>query len=396
MNKALKRLLILPALLAAGFTLDATAKDYLLAVTRPNKLYLIDAAARKVEKVFDIPGDGIPATVAVPADGKVAYILTNRWESISGINLQTGQEVFRADMSTSGDDQEKQAAQPGRKGKAADDDEEEDDAAAAGDEERRVKSMFAMNVSRDGKELYVHQIPVRLKLDEYQVQDTQIAVYDTAAGRNAQPKRVFPAPRRIAILLPGQDRKRLYALGWDLYAINAETGTIDKTWGVLNWQRPNYGEPDVLDFWLMYEQANVFSTPYFVPRTDVPPTDPAAMKTGLLTFDLKNENFQMRDFENTSVVIFSSVINPVRPSEAFGVYTQLTKVDMDKQAVVGRVDLDHTYYAINISSDGKEVYVGGAMNDIGVYDAATLKRIGEIKLPGGADQSVAGIRVVQR
>jgi hypothetical protein len=104
----------------------------------------------------------------------------------------------------------------------------------------------------------------------------------------------------------------------------------------------------------------------------------------------------MRDFENTSVVIFSSVINPVRPSEAFGVYTQLTKVDLDKQAVVGRVDLDHTYYAINISSDGKEVYVGGAMNDIGVYDAATLKRIGEIKLPGGADQSVAGIRVVQR
>lgn len=381
---------ILRALLATalglGCALEATAKDYLLAVTRPNKLYLIDAAARKVERVYDIPGDGVPATVAVPADGKVAYILTNRWESVSGIDLKTGKEVFRADMSEIREDA----------GAGQDKAQEKDAAGGSREVERRVKSMFAMNVSRDGKELYVHQLPVSLKLDEYEVQDTKIAVYDTAAGLNAKPKRLLPAPRRITILLPGMDRKRIYALGWDLYAINAETGKIEQTWGVQNWKRPGYGEPDILDFWLLYEQSNVFSTPYFVNRTDVKPDDPAFMKTGMLTFDLSNENFQMRDFENTSVVIFSSAVNPVRRNEIYGVYTQLTKVDMDKQEMVKRVDLDHTYYAINVSSDGKEVYLGGTLDDIAVYDTATLEPIGKIKLPGGADQSVAGIRVVQR
>ncbi len=384
MTTTLLRALLLLTL-GLGGSLEAVAKDYLLAVTRPNKLYLIDAAARKVERVYDIPGDGVPATVAVPADGKIAYVLTNRWESISGIDLKTGKEVFRADMSERQDD-----AGAGAKAKTA------ADTAGSQEVERRVKSMFAMNVSRDGKELYVHQLPVNLKLDEYEVLDTQIAVYDTGAGLNAKPKRVLPAPRRITLLFPGMERKRLYAMGWDLYAINTETGKIEQTWGVQNWQRPNYAAPDILDFWLLYEQSNIFSTPYFVARTDVKPDDPAALKTGLLTFDLGNENFQMRDFENTAVVIFSSVVNPLRHNEVYGVYTQLTKVDLDKPEVVKRVDLDHTYYAINVSSDGKEVYLGGALDNIAVYDTATLQRIGNIKLPGGADQSVAGIRVVQR
>ncbi len=361
---SLKRLVVGLTLLAGfGINVESVAKDYLLAVTRPNKLYLVDTKERKIDKVYDIPGDGVPSTVAVPADGKVAYISTNRWESVSGIDLETGQEVFRANLS---------------------------------DGDLRVKSMFAMNVSRDGKELYVHESPVRLKLDEYEVQDTRIAVYDTSAGLNAKPKRTFAAPRRIALLFPGMEHNRLYGFGWDLYAFNTETGAIDKTFPVLNWQRPNYAQPDILDVWLQYEQANVLSTPYFVTRTDLKPDDPAAFKTGLLTFDLANENFQMHDFEDTSVVIFSSVINPVKPNEAYLVYTTLSKVDLDQHKVVKRVDLAHTYYAVNISSDGKEVYLGGAMDDIAVYDTANLEKLGTIKLPGGADQSVAGVRMVHR
>jgi quinohemoprotein amine dehydrogenase beta subunit len=345
----------LSAIVLAGLSgaVQAQAKDYVLAVTRPNQLHVIDAAARKVEASYTIPGNGIPSTIAVPDDGKVAYITTDRWESISGIDLATGKEVFRADMT-------------------------------AGNE--RVKSVFAMNVSRDGKEVYVHQSPVQLKLDEYGVQDTRIAVYDTGAGLDAKPVRMFPAPRRIVLLLAGTERPRLYALGWDMYAFNTESGAIEKTYPIRNWQRPNYAEPDVFDVWLQYETSNIFSTPYYAVRTDVAPGDPAAYKTGLLTFDFASEKFEMQDFENTSVVIFSSVINPAKPSE----------VDLDKDEVIGRTDLDHTYYAINISRDGKEVYLGGAMDEIAIYDTATLKRIGEIKLPGGGDQSVAGLRVVSR
>ncbi|MCP5420584.1 MAG: quinohemoprotein amine dehydrogenase subunit beta [Gammaproteobacteria bacterium] len=344
-------------------SLPAQAKEYLVAVTRPNQVHLIDAAARKVEHSYTIPGNGIPSAVAVPDDGKVAYICTNRWESISGIDLATGKEVFRANMSSGTE---------------------------------RVKSVFAMNVSRDGKQLYVHQSPVQLSLDEYQVEDTRIAVYDTSAGLDAKPARTFPAPRRIALLLPGMKSDRLYALGWDLYAINTSSGAIEKTYPIRDWKRPNYSEPDILSVWLQYEQPNIFSTPYYAVRTDISPDDPSAYKTGLLTFDLAKGTFDMEDFEDTSVVIFSSVVSPTHPNEVYMVYTQLTKMDREQHKVIKRIDLDHTYYAINISRDGKEVYLGGALGNIAVYDTATLERIGNIELPDAANQSVAGVRVVQR
>jgi hypothetical protein len=36
------------------------------------------------------------------------------------------------------------------------------------------------------------------------------------------------------------------------------------------------------------------------------------------------------------------------------------------------------------------------MNDISVYDSETLEKIGRIEMPGGADQALASMRVIQR
>jgi len=82
-------------------------------------------------------------------DGKIAYVLTNRFESFVGIDLDSGKQVFRANFSTP---------------------------------QRRVKGFFATAVSADGRELYVHQAPVVLGRSEYKVEDTSIAVFDTADG----------------------------------------------------------------------------------------------------------------------------------------------------------------------------------------------------------------------
>ena len=155
----------------------------------------------------------------------------------------------------------------------------------------------------------------------------------------------------------------------------------------------------MLDVWPQWESAGIFSTPYYTVRTDKAPDDPEAYVTGLLTLDLATDKFEMAKFENTSVVIFSSVINPTNRNEAFAVYTTLSKIDMSKpeaERMVKRIDLDHTYYDVNISSDGKEVYVGGTMNDIAVYASDTLERIGTIEMPKGADQALASLRIIQR
>jgi quinohemoprotein amine dehydrogenase beta subunit len=356
----LKHALALPLFAAS---LAGAATDYLLAVTRPNTLHVVDVLARKVARSFTIPGDGVPSGIALAEDSKIAYILTNRFESVVGIDLDSGKQIFRADMS-------------------------------GGD--LRVKSLMGMTVSRDGKKLYVHQIPTRLKRGEFESLDTRIAVYNTADGVGAKPVKIFPVPRRISLLAPGASSERVVGLGWDVYVFDAERGTIDKTFPLRNWQRPGIGEPDILDMWNQYEQAGVLSTPYYVARTDVSPTASDAFKVGIMNFDLAREQMEFADVDNAETAIFSSVVNPVNRNEVFTVMNQIFRVDMAAKKFTQRLNLEQTYYAINISSDGRELYLGGALNSIGVYEAATLKKLAEIPLPGGADQSVGSIRMVRR
>lgn len=342
---------------------SALAGDYLLTVTRPNSLHMFDLAARKLVRTYPLPGDGLPSTISVPADGKVAYVLTNHNESVVGIDLDSGQQVFRADMSTS---------------------------------DERVKSMQGMTVTRDGSKLYVYQIPTRMKRNEFVSLDTRIAVYNTADGIGAKPVKTFPAPRRISVLAPTANSDRVVGLGWDIYVFDAKAGKIDKTHPLRNWKREGIGEPDILNLWNLYGQAQVLSSPYYVAKTDVDPASPEAFKVGMLTFDLKTETLSYAEIANAETGIFSSVVNPMKHTEIFAVMNQLFRADLVKKEFVQHVNLDRTYYAINISSDGKEVYVGGATDKVVVYDTATLTKQAEIVMPEGADQSLASMLVIQR
>ena len=352
----------------AAFILMLTASsampaDYLLTGTHPNSLHLIDLGARKLAQTYVVPGDGPPEAIAVPADGKIAYVLTNHGESIVGMNLDSGQQVFGADMSTP---------------------------------HERVKSMFGATVSLDGSTLYVYQIPTRMKRNEYESLDTRIAVYNTGDGIGAKPVKTFPAPRGIGMLAPGSGRDRVVALGWDIYVFDAKAGKLVETYPLRHWKREGVGSPDVLSFWHQYEQARVLSSPYYVAKTDVDPKSPEAFKVGILNFDLDAEKLSYAELGNADTAIFSAVTNPVKRSEVFTVMNQLIRADMTEKKLTQRVELGETYYAINISTDGKEVYLGGAGNKLAIYDTATLTNQAEILMPGAADQSVSSMRIIHR
>lgn len=354
---------IVAAIGLTGCDNQSGQKEYLVTANKPNNIHVIDTTTQQVVKSISIQGDGAPGTLALSPGGDIAYLITNRMESIVGVNLDTGEEVFRADASY---------------------------------DNVRVKHMFAMTLSRDGSEIFSFQSPVRILPGEFQVMDTQIAVYKTDGGVDAKPVRVFPAPRQIALLAPSTDGKIIYGLGPSVFGFDAQSGDIVSTHPLREWGRPNYGVPDILAAWPHYEASDVLTTPYFVPRTDKSPDDPEAFKTGLVALDLKTGEVTTEDFENTSVLIFSTVQNPVRKNEAYGVYTQLTKIDRDADVVSKRIDMDHTYYAINVSHDGNTIYMGGTMDDVVAHDATTLDRIWHVKLPGGGDQGLASLRVFKR
>ena len=189
---------IVVALAGLGYSGVASAKDMMVTAIHPNNLILIDLAARKVVRNYEIPGRGYAQTINVSPDGKVAYILTGGWGIISGINLDSGKEVFRADMS-----------KPVELGKL-----------------QRVK-VVSFVVSRDGKELFAFQSPMEILPGEFKVVETRIAVYKTTAGTEATPVRTFPAPRRISIMATSVDGKTIYGVGWDIYGFDAKTGKTE-------------------------------------------------------------------------------------------------------------------------------------------------------------------------
>lgn len=354
--------------LAAIFLLSQQAQaemtEYLITGTKPGYIHILDMKKQEVVRSLKIPNAGRTVFSLAPSpDGKIIYVLTNRMKSLVGLDSDTGKQVFRADF-------------------------------VEGDIRRQA--FYAFDISRDGKELYVYQLSTKIKLSEYEQLPTRIAVYDTSSGLEAKPIRTFAAPRRVHMLMKSKDDKWLYAAGFDIYKMNPQTGEIVETLPLRNWTLKNRSLPDVLDFWPLWDQTDIFSTPVYSVQTDKAADDPEAYKTGLLTLDLDTGKYEIKDFENTAVLIFSTVISP-NGKYAFGTYTQLTKIDLATSSLAARVDQDHTYYAVNISSDGAQVYVGGAACDVATYDPDSLKKIGQIFLPKGCgDQSTASLRMMKR
>jgi quinohemoprotein amine dehydrogenase beta subunit len=354
---------LLTLLAGCNRTPASGSSDLILTGAKPDRLFVIDAGTRTVRSDFHIPDANDSTGAIVPSpDGKIAYVLVNRMESIAGIDLATGKQVFRADLSSAGE---------------------------------RVKCVFAFDVTPDGRELIVYELPTKLGIDEYVVEEPRFAVFDTGAGLKAQPVRQFPAPRRIHLLLMKKDGASFYAFGFELFEYAVADGKLIAQRGIRNWERPGHSTPDLLAVWPVSEPTGVFSSPIYssVSAPGAPPE--GVPTTSLMTLDLKTGQLDYRDFETTAALIFSSVLSPARP-EAFGVYAQLTKIDTAHGALAKRVDLDHTFYAVNISTDGQEVYLGGAMCDVAFYDAATLDKKATLRLPGCPDQVLSSLRVVHR
>jgi len=309
-----------------------------------------------------IPGPGVgPNSIEPSPDGRIAYLVTNHYKDISGIDLATGEEVFRARMSHAGD-------------------------------ERTIN--LGLTISPDGTRIYSYEIPTRLHVDRYEVLPTRISVYPTDGGLDAEPIKVFnDVPRRIHLLMASPDGENIYALGWDLYTLNAETGEIVNTFGLRNWDLENVTPPDILNFWPMPETSGMFSTFALYMRTDLPEDDPEAFVMGLLTLDLETGEAAIDAIDIEPEVYFTITLGPDR-KHAYAGYLGLAKIDMETKAAVKRVDLDHSYYQVNVSKDGSEVYVGGTLCDIAIYATADLERTGTVELPDCPDMAASALRVV--
>jgi len=374
MNRALKSAAMI-ALGCAVMALPAgvaTAKEFIIAVNKPNNLHVIDADARQVVNSCILPGRGSPIATAVSPDGALAYVLTNGWGEVVGVNIDTCEVTFHAVLSQGN---------------------------------VRARSIAGVSLSRDGTEVLVQVTEVELLADRYRIRPMhRMLVFKADAGLNALPYRSVDMPRGHTIMAPSQDGETVWTFGHEIRQIDINSGEIKQEILLNSWEdeRPTYGDPDGLSFWPLYDNLDVMIFPYFAPifasqqARDAGDWDQLAdFVLGTTKVDLRTNEWTKTDIASMDVLIFSMTHLPSNPDIMFGVYTQLSKYDAAKGELIGRIDLDHTYYSVAMSKDEDELYIGSTFNDVAIHSTDTLEQLGKIELPGG-DQAAAGIRVIHR
>ena len=336
--------------------------DYLLTVSRPGAtLNIVDVTSDTLVRQCDLgvgPGSG---TLVPSPDGKIAYVLANHFSDVYGVELDTCEVVFSTQQSADG---------------------------------VRVKSMASVALSPDGKRLYTHQNRVRLHRDHYELLDTVIAEFDTAGGVNTRATRTFPAPRQITILDRLESGELLLG-GQDVYLMDHETGDYSVLMKSLNPEDPDFGPRDVLTVWPLSSINNEFIRLYSTVRwTDEPgDMDAAEFVWGYESVDLKTGEAASTIFGPLEVALFSGARRPGHPNEMYGVLNFLKAYDISTQTELRSIPVEHSYYTLNFTRDGKKLYLLGADADIGVFDPESLEQLAVIPLPG--DGSLANSAVIQ-
>lgn len=327
-------------------------REYLAVTNYPNQLQIIDAVSDTLYKTCQLPDDFGPGLVQISPDGARAYILNNHYQDIYGIELDSCQSVFHASLQQAADE--------------------------------RVRAMFSLAVSPDGKTLYSIINRTKRGPDHYELLTPKLLVFDSKAGMGAKPVRSFDAPRQTTLIQVGDDGS-LYVLGTDVYKVDPAVGRFDVVLPLRHWNRPGHGAPDVLYPWPQQRPQRTFSFLYTMPRfkDEKQDMETAEFVYGVADVDLKTGKATRTDFADFTEVFFTGAISPKNPNHIFTVLNHLAKYDIREKKQIGLTNLNHTYYVVSINSDGSKLYLAGALGDVAIFDADSLKLLKTIKLPGG-------------
>lgn len=352
------------ALLACAFAVTAPAlaanelralkpgDEYLTVVNYPNNLNVVDLQSNTVYKTCELPGAFGPGLVKVSPDKRSVYILNDRFGAIHGIELDTCELIFSAQFNQN--------------------------------KNERVKSIFSFTLSADGKEAYAVVNPTRINRDHYRVGEPRFLVYDTSAGLNAKPVRSFPAPRQSNIMMSADDGS-VYLAGINLFKVDVHSGEMTVALPIRDWERPTHAPLDLLYFWPVQTPQKDFTILYTTAeyKDDQQDLDTAEFQYGFFNINLASGETEVREFAPLVEVYFTGLRSPKDRNIIYGLLHRLTKYDIAEQKLLKAVEPDHTYYTLLGNRDGSRLYLTGTLNDIGVYDADTLDKLGNIELPGG-------------
>lgn len=337
--------LLLVAPLAYGQS--APSGDVFMIGAHPHELVVIDSSRDEI--AAQIPTRGRAPKEVVPApDGVHVFVTSEVRQQIEVINWKTHKVEDVIDL-----------AAPGTR-----------------------LNIFGVAVSRKGDRLFLHVKQTRLLPDEYQVLPPEIWWVDL---RTHQKHTILTAPEGVVCLLAPADENRLIAWGRDLYYIDLTQNRITSIVPLMTRSTPSAGPLNTLPFFLQFEQSGILSMPYYT-------NDPITKKDimGLANLDVNTGKLDLIEL-GAPIPLYSCVVTPDR-KRAYCVMNQIVEVDLEKKQIVSVQDLKRTTYVINITHDGKKLYLPSAGPFVGIYDAETLRMLKQIELPG--DPGVSQLRAV--
>lgn len=271
--------------------------------------------------VADIPVKGFAREADLSADRRYLYVTANR-QVIHKIDLADNR--IAASVSLNVDDWE--------------------------------RHMHGFTLAADGKTAYGAIMSRTTSKGEVVIGKPVVAQFDLASGKIL---RSVEVPWGVAHLVGIKGGESIYAFGQDMYKIDTTGADMKIVETVPMFDR----QMNLLPFWgYSFDNGGVASMNYYTPKA-----------MGLLLVDQGTGDVRDLLLEGDPVMAYSVVLAPDR-RKAYAVMDELTVIDLQKKTYTASVPIkEGTCYGVNVSSDGKKIYVGGGGSTVTVYDAQTLK-----------------------
>ncbi|KLE03327.1 quinohemoprotein amine dehydrogenase subunit beta [Aliarcobacter butzleri] len=334
--------------------------DYLVTVTRPNNIALVDLEKNEMINECKIDEAFSPGAIVLSPNNKVAFILGEYGEEVAGYEIETCKKVFHTSL-TQGN--------------------------------IRAKSLFGLSVNEDGTKVYAIYNRTEMLNDRYKVLPPYFSVYNVADGLDAKPVKSFEMPRQTTVVSTAKDGT-VYVVGSDLYKVNPKSGDIEVAKKIVKWGKEGFSDLDSAANYIIGQQTGDLTALYATVKYDDPknPSDEEGTTYwGITSVDLNTGEIIQQEISEYETLMFTAIRSPKDQNILYGVLNDLTKFDIKEQKVLKRVITDHTYYSVVPSVDGEKLYLGGCLNDIAIYDANSLEKLGNIKLSG--DMGSAALQV---
>jgi DNA-binding beta-propeller fold protein YncE len=321
--------LALLAALAAAWSLPAAAKDvyYFLGY---EVVQVIDGDTDQV--VASIPVHGWLRESDFRRDKTAMYVTANR-HVVHEVNLGANKVV--ASLDVNGDGWE--------------------------------RFIFGFCLAADEKTAYAGMMSRRTDGGEVVIGKPVVAQISLETGKIL---RSVEVPWGVAQLVPVKGRQALYAIGKDLIKIDVSGKEMKLTGTVPMFEK----KQNILPLWnYAWESGGAFVAHYYTPEI-----------MGLITIDESSGEVTDIPLKGDPVFAYSVIFSPDR-KKVYAVMDDLSVIDVARKTYgpVAHIK-EGTSYAVNVSSDGKKVYVGAGGSSVTVYDAETLEPLKVIKMASDA------------